>query len=100
MTVNIVHIQVQSQYLDEFIRATAKNHHNSVKEPGNLRFDVLQSENDPTCFVLYEAYRTEEAVFAHKKTEHYLEWRETVKDWMAKPRTGSTYHILYPEELL
>jgi len=100
MIVNIVNIQVQSQFLDAFIRATARNHQNSVKESGNLRFDVLQSEDDPTRFVLYEAYRTEEAVFAHKKSEHYLEWRETVKVWMAKPRSGSTYHILYPEEIL
>jgi autoinducer 2-degrading protein len=97
MIVNVVTIYVQSEYLDDFIKATAKNHFNSVEENGNIRFDVLQGEDDPTRFLLFEAYKTEEAVLAHKKTEHYLEWRETVKDWMAKPRMGLTYKMLYPE---
>ena len=96
MIINVVTIYVQSEYLEQFIKATAKNHLNSVQEPGNVRFDVLQGEDDPTRFLLFEAYETEESIIAHKKTDHYLEWRETVKDWMAKPRMGMTYRILYP----
>ena len=33
---------------------------------------------------------------AHKQTSHYLEWRETVADWMAEPRQGISYNGLYP----
>lgn len=97
MIVNIVTIYVRSDFLEDFIKATAKNHYHSIRESGNIRFDVLQGDDDPTRFILYEAYHTEEAVIAHKKTDHYLEWRETVKDWMAKPRVGLTYRMLYPE---
>ena len=99
MIVNVVTIYVQNEYLEEFIKATAKNHYHSVREQANLRFDVLQAQDDPTRFILYEAYETEEAVIAHKKTAHYLEWRETVKDWMAKPRVGLAYQMLYPERV-
>ena len=98
MIVNVVTIYVQSEFLEQFIKATVKNHFNSVQEPGNIRFDVLQGEDDPTRFLLFEAYETEEAVIAHKKTGHYLEWREAVKDWMAKPRMGLSYRMLYPEQ--
>ena len=42
MIITIVHVQVKPEYIDDFIQITAKNHHLSVKEPGNLRFDVLQ----------------------------------------------------------
>ena len=98
MIVNIVTVFVMPEYVEEFIKATAKNHFFSVKEPGNIRFDVLQGEDDPTRFVLFEAFQTEDAVIAHKKTDHYLEWRETVKDWMAKPRVGLPYRMLYPEK--
>ena len=31
-----------------------------MAEPGNVRFDVLRSKDDPTRFVLYEVYRTPE----------------------------------------
>jgi len=82
--------------LGHFIEATRRNHEESVQEPGNLRFDVIQSEADPTRFVLYEAWRDADAMTAHKKTPHYRAWRETVADWMAEPREGIPYRGLFP----
>ena len=43
--------------MEEFKVATARNHQSSVLEPGNLRFDILQSRDDPASFLLYEATR-------------------------------------------
>ncbi|MGD8785214.1 MAG: antibiotic biosynthesis monooxygenase [Thioalkalispiraceae bacterium] len=91
MHVTIVHVHVKPQYIDDFIAATTKNHLASVQEPGNLRFDVLQLKEDPYRFVLYEAYASESDAAAHKQTEHYLTWRETVADWMAEARQGIEY---------
>jgi quinol monooxygenase YgiN len=54
------------------VEACRANHEASTQEPGNRRFDVLQDANDPTHFVLYEAYATAEAAAAHKETAHYL----------------------------
>ncbi len=96
MYVTIVHVQVKPEFVDEFIKATTKNHHLSVKEPGNLRFDVLQKGEDATEFALYEAYEDQTASAAHKETPHYLEWRETVATWMATPREGIKYNGLLP----
>jgi len=93
MIVTIVHVQVKPEHVEDFIEATRKNHLASIREPGNLRFDVLQSKDDPTRFALYEAYESEEAAAAHKKTEHYLKWRETVADWMTKPRVGDFFAL-------
>lgn len=83
----------------QFIMATKENHENSVKEPGNLRFDILQDAQDPNKFVLYEAYATEEAVAKHKETAHYLKWRDTVAPMMAKPREGIKHALLFPEKM-
>lgn len=96
MHVTIVHVQVKPAHIDEFIRASEKNHHQSVKEPGNLRFDVLQKGDDPGEFALYEAYESKEAAAAHKETAHYLEWRKIVTPWMASPRVGVPYDGLLP----
>ena len=96
MTVTIVHVEVKPEHVDDFILASTKNHHLSVKEAGNLRFDVLQLKENPARFALYEAYESEAAAAAHKQTSHYLEWREQVADWMAKPREGVSYQGLLP----
>lgn len=98
MLVTAVVIHVKEEHLDDFIAASVKNHQGSVQEPGNLRFDILQSKNDPTQFMLYEAYETEEAARAHKETPHYLAWKETVADWMARPREGMPHRVIAPGE--
>ncbi len=97
MFVTIVHIKVLPDYIDLFIRASTENHLESVKEPGNLRFDLLRSDDNPARFVLYEAYENESTAAAHKETAHYLKWRETVAPWMAVPREGVRYTGLQPE---
>lgn len=96
MQVTLVQVHVKPEHVPAFIDATRRNHEASVKEPGNLRFDVLQRADDPTRFTLYEAYASAAAAAAHKQTAHYLAWREAVADWMASPREGVNFHGIYP----
>lgn len=96
MIATTVRVKVAPEHVDDFIAATVKNHEASVKEPGNMRFDVLQLNSDPGEFLLYEAYETTDAAAAHKDTAHYKEWRETVADWMAEPRQGTPYTAIRP----
>jgi (4S)-4-hydroxy-5-phosphonooxypentane-2,3-dione isomerase len=96
MVVTTVKVAVKPENISEFIQATIKNHEASTKEPGNTRFDVLQSTEDPAMFLLYEAYESDAAAAAHKKTSHYLQWRETVAPWMAQPREGKPYKSIRP----
>lgn len=98
MIVTCVTVYVKEDNLEDFISATIENHEGSIAEPGNMRFDVLQSMEDPTRFLLYEAYESEEAARAHKETGHYLKWRETVAGWMAGPREGIAHRVIRPEE--
>ncbi len=96
MIVTCVHVTVKPEHVEAFIEASRANHRLSVQESGNLRFDVLQSKDEPTRFLLYEAYASEAAAAAHKQTQHYLTWRDTVADWMAEPRRGVPYIALAP----
>jgi autoinducer 2-degrading protein len=59
-----------------------------LKEFDNLSFDLVREIEDPDRFMIYEAYESEDAAAANKKTPHYLEWRDKVEDWMADPRKG------------
>ena len=96
MTVTCVYVHVKEENIDDFIEASTRNHLGSVQEPGNLRFDVIQSADEPGKFLLYEAYESAEAAAAHKETAHYLEWKEAVAPWMAEPRKGVKYNSICP----
>ncbi|MBN1293065.1 MAG: antibiotic biosynthesis monooxygenase [Candidatus Latescibacteria bacterium] len=98
MIVTCVAVYVKNENIDDFIKASIENHKGSVGEPGNMRFDVLQCKDDPSRFLLYEAFESEEASSAHKKTAHYLKWKDTVAGWMAQPREGTPYKVICPEE--
>jgi autoinducer 2-degrading protein len=80
--------------VNEFIKASIENHHQSIKEPGNLRFDVCQDPSDPCKFMLYEAYTDEKSTATYKDTAHYQKWRDTVAPFMAQHRQGIKYNIL------
>ena len=94
-----VHVQVKPECVEAFKTATIANARESRKEPGVARFDVLTQENDPTHFVLVEAYRTVEATAAHKDTPHYLTWREAVAPMMAQPRSSVKFSLVFPDAL-
>ncbi len=96
MFVVCVTVHVKPGNADCFIAATLKNAENTHKEPGNIRFDVLQANDDENRFFLYEVYKTEDDFKAHQQTKHYLTWRETVEDWMAEKRQGVKHTNIFP----
>ena len=97
MIVTTVHVKVKDEFIQDFIEASIKNHQESIKEPGNMRFDILQVADDPALFTFYEAYESKEAVTAHKETTHYKAWRQTVDEMMAQPRKGVPHSVIAPE---
>jgi len=96
----IVHVQVhvKPEHIEAFKRATIENASNSVREPGIARFDVVQQADDPTRFVLVEAYRDAEAPTRHKATAHYQAWAAKVADMLAEPRSREVYTNIFPAD--
>ena len=99
MYVVCVQIHVKPEFVEDFIRASHQNHDGTRRdEPNNVRWDLLQVEDDPTRFFIYEVYRSKDDFSAHQQTPHYLKWKETVADWMAEPRVGKRYTNLFPSD--
>ena len=96
MVVAVVSVFVKPENIDDFIKATLLNHNGTIKEEGNLRFDVLQNKDDPCRFTLYEVFKTPEDSAKHKDTDHYKAWRDTVAPFMAKPREGIVHNVIAP----
>ena len=96
----IVHVfvHVKPDCVEAFQAASLENARHSVQEPGIARFDVVQQADDPTRFVLVEAYRSIEATVAHKATAHYARWRDAVAEMMAEPRTAVKFENVFPPD--
>ena len=95
MYVVAVAVHVKSDQVEAFIEATLANARASRQEAGNARFDVLQQDQDPTRFLLYEAYLDQKDFVRHQQTAHYLKWKAAVADMMAQPRQGLKHKSLF-----
>src|SRR4051812_9761824 len=77
MFIVLVRVQVKPELLDEFKTAILKNATLSVeRDPGCLRFDVLQQQDDPTRWYFYEVYEQEQAWVDHRSSAHFLAFKE------------------------
>ena len=78
----LVTIRIQPPHREAFMEAMLDDALHSVQdEPGCLRFDVLEDPDDPNRIFLYEVYRDEEALEAHRHTPHFLRWKHTTRNW-------------------
>jgi len=77
MFIVLVKVQVKAELIDEFKTAILRNASLSVeRDPGCVRFDVLQQQDDPARWVLYEVYDQEQAWADHRAAAHFLAFKE------------------------
>ena len=91
-----VHVRVRPGRTTDFLATTVVNARASLGEPGVLRFDVIQDNDDPDHVILVEAYRDADAAAAHKQEPHYATWRDTVAEMMAEPRASTKFSVVFP----
>lgn len=94
MYVLCVTAYVKSENITDFLTATSECASKTRQEPGNVRYDVLQSEDDPTCFLIYEAYLSKDDFLYHRKTPHSTNWKEKIESWMVQPRQRIRCHSI------
>ena len=78
----MVTINIKPGHKDAFMASMLDDARGSNKdEPGCLRFDVLEDNDNPNQIHLYEVYQDQAALDAHRQAPHFTKWRETVGDW-------------------
>ena len=71
-----VKVRVKPEGRERFLKAIEVDALGSERdEPGCVRFNVLQDAQDQNIYYLYEAYRDEAALEAHRAAPHYAVWR-------------------------
>jgi (4S)-4-hydroxy-5-phosphonooxypentane-2,3-dione isomerase len=77
MLVVLVQVTVKQETLAEFERAILTNAEGArTREPGCVRFDVSQSEDDPTQWLFYEVYKDAAAFEAHRASPHFAAYQQ------------------------
>jgi (4S)-4-hydroxy-5-phosphonooxypentane-2,3-dione isomerase len=63
--------QIRDGELDKVLNLFAELVNKTRQEEGNLFYTIHQSNTDPNTFMLYEAYKDEAAVAAHRASDHF-----------------------------
>lgn len=66
-----VSVEVEEQHWDEVRRVLAELTGHSRREPGCITYLTHQSKEDPRRFYIFERYRDEAALDAHRASEHF-----------------------------
>lgn len=98
MFVMHINIRVKPEFVEEFKQVCVENAKQSIKEPLIKRFDVLQQADDPTHFILVEAYADESGIEAHRKTAHYNKWKAEAERMLDGERTRMKFNPVWPAE--
>lgn len=77
------------EIVGEFTRATRA-------EPGCLWFDWSRSLDDPTEYVLVEAFRDDDAGAAHVQSEHFKQAQQTLPRYLAE--TPRIINVKVPQD--
>jgi (4S)-4-hydroxy-5-phosphonooxypentane-2,3-dione isomerase len=95
----IVSLRVKPDQRDKFLAAAEDDSICSPRdEPGCLRFDVLQDQQDANHFFFYEVYRDQAAFEAHTQAAHYARWRAAAAEVLDGPAERSTCTLLFPRD--
>jgi len=71
----MVTINIKPGHKEEFMASMFDDARGSNNdEPGCLRFDVLQDTEDENRIHLYEVYKDQAAVDAHRAAPHFTKW--------------------------
>lgn len=69
-----VFLQVSEENREELLSAATRLVENSLTEKGCIAYDLFQSTTRGGVFMICETWATEEALAAHKQSEHYREY--------------------------
>eukprot|EP00392_Amoebophrya_sp_AT5.2_P009828 g9856.t1 len=72
----VVTVEIQPARIVEFLEVRECDALESRKEPGCLRFDLLQSSEKENTYHFYEIYKNADALAAHRETPHFKLWAD------------------------
>jgi autoinducer 2-degrading protein len=94
MHLRLATFSVNLEAVDHFQTVTLQHVGTSQQEAGIVRFELMQSEEDPRQFALLMLFQDDSARIRHMTTEHFQAWRETIAPDLAEPIRSVRYRRL------
>lgn len=73
--------KVLPEHIDDYIVNMRVCAEATNKEPGCVRYEVMQDVEDPTLMLLFQVFADEAAYQAHQEAEHHKVWIEKSRPW-------------------
>jgi len=90
----ILFTKIRPQHIDDYIVNMRVCAEATNKEPGCIRYEVMQDADDPTMMCLFQVFKDEAAYQVHQDAEHHRVWIEMSGDWRepsGRPRSELRY---------
>lgn len=93
----MVKIQMKAEFREQFLKEMwADAIGSETIEPGCLMFNIVNDKANPNILYLFEVYKDDKTVEAHKKMPHFVKWLETTKNWLVAPLEITPCDTIYP----
>jgi len=79
----VVKNPVRPEFADDWVNLVDEFTSASRAEPGNVLFEWYRSVDDPTVYLLVEAFRDAAAGEAHVQSEHFAVASAKLRKWLA-----------------
>jgi autoinducer 2-degrading protein len=94
-----VTVKIKPERLEQILTVIEDDSICSVRdEPGCVRFDVLQEQDDPYTYHFYEVYHDEAGFKAHTETPHLARWRAASAECVAEQLPTVKLNTVFPRE--
>lgn len=91
----ITHVDIGGRGgLDEVITVIRQFEADSRRDPGVIRFEVLQQDGHPNHFTIFEVWESRKAFDAHTAAAHTKQFREKVQPMLGSPYRERLHRVL------
>jgi len=74
MLILVVHVTIRVGHEEEVTESFRKLQEETRREPGCINYFVQRSRENPQVYMVYEQYKDEAALQAHRETSHFQEY--------------------------
>lgn len=90
----VTYVDVFPEFAADTVSALHEFEADSRKDPGSVRFEVLQDTSRTNHFTIVEAWQSRKAYESHLKLDHSKKFRERLQPHLGSPYDERLYHAL------
>lgn len=83
----VVIAQIKPNHIQDFMNECLVSQRHTLNEEGCKSYTINRDDYNEDKVILIESYLDEEAIQKHKKTQHFIQWRENIFPYVIERET-------------